>query len=110
MRGDREALVRQRFAQQMCASLPQFEAASFGEHWADLICYRWAIAADLAFFVTLRVAPREDRFSVVLTWMHTGRQVRQGMALTVHANSGPAKGLPAILSRPSRIAACDRPG
>jgi hypothetical protein len=73
MRVDREALVRQRFAQRMSESLPQFGAASFGEHWPELLCYRWAIAADLAFFVTLKAAPSEDRFSVLLTWMLTGR-------------------------------------
>lgn len=73
MRQDREALVRQRFAQRMGESLPQFEAATFGEHWPELPCYRWALAADLVFFVTLKTAESEDRFSVLLTWMLTGR-------------------------------------
>ena len=73
MRPDREKLVRQRFGEQMAARLPGFEPALFGEHWPDLACYRWRIAPDLTFYLTLKFAPREDRFSVLLTWMLTER-------------------------------------
>jgi hypothetical protein len=73
MRQDPEKLVRHRFGQQMAVLLPQFEPASFGDDYPEMPCYRWRAAADLSFYATLKVNEREDRFSVLLTWMLTER-------------------------------------
>ena len=73
MKKIREKLVRQRFAQQVAKLLPQFEGARFGEHWSDLLCYRWKIGQGLTCYVTLRVDDKDDRFHILLGWLLTDR-------------------------------------
>ncbi len=73
MKKIRENMVRRRFAQRMAGLLPQFETASFGEHWHDLLCYRWKIGQGLICYVTLKIDDKDDRFHILLSWLVTDR-------------------------------------
>ena len=73
MKTIRENMVRRRFGEKVAALLPQFEAACFGEHWLDLLCYRWKIGHGLTCYVTLRIDDKDDRFHVLLSWLLTDR-------------------------------------
>jgi hypothetical protein len=74
MKKPREGMVRQRFSKKVGELLPQFERASFGEHWPDLLCYRWKIDQGFTCYVTLRIHERDDRFDLLLAWLLTDRE------------------------------------
>jgi hypothetical protein len=73
MKKIREVMVRPRFGQKVAELLPQFEAPFFGEHWPDLLCYRWRTGPGFTCYITLKVDDNDDRFHVLLAWLLTDR-------------------------------------
>jgi hypothetical protein len=64
--------VRDRFEQRVVQSLPQSRPASFGGGFDDYMCYGWPDGL-LRFYLTLRVHPRDDTFSMLIAWMKTDK-------------------------------------